>query len=134
MKYIEQKLKSDAQAFEAKFDSVLHDKIIAKLKNEPQEIKHSIASDNTRKFVFSGLTVLLVGLLMFPIVNKRTYTINGNSNKGSSNIQLINTKSENFVIEQLAFELETKMTNPLLREQQTLINDMNHIINLMFMN
>lgn len=134
MKSIEQKLKIDAQAFEMKFDSELQDKIIAKLKNESQINNHDFPVINIRNFAFSGLAMVFIGVLIF-FLNYNTSVIkNTKSSKDVNATHLVNIKAENYVITQVAKDFETKMTNPIIKEQQALINDINYIKNLMFLN
>ena len=134
MKSIEQKLKADAHVFEQDFDSALHNKIMAKLRHQSQNTDDNVIQFSTRKILLSGFAMVLLGLLIFSILDKHLYFNNENPMQETNNMNFVNTHSENIFIDQVAINLETKITNPILKEQQAIINDLKHIRELMFLN
>ncbi len=134
MKSIEQKLKSDARAFNIAPDNQLHKTIMQEIGNT--HVDRSI-SDNQLFFLGKTLTwmvpaslALVVSLLLFINYPSDKITTSSDENPQAQSTTNISTRAPDIDLDKIVLNLENQFINPIKSEQQAIINDLNFLKNM----
>ena len=139
MKSIEQKLKTDAQAFNHEPDVILHENIMQSIQsNNAEALPNTTKTANTFLKWTIATGIALSALLVFTIYQPKA--IKTNDTLVDSTAPVENTVIKNvikdsdnpqFDIDSFVASYETKLTNPIEAEQKAISNDLNYFKSLL---
>jgi len=127
MKSIEQKLKTDAKAFNKTPSLRVHDTIMQKIKLE-KSIKKNDSIFNIKWMIPAGFALTAVLMLTFT-ASKETLDKTLNSPTHET-VHQESMSSNDVDIDLIALNFEIKLINPIKTEQQAIINDIKFLKSL----
>ena len=134
MKSIEHKLKADAQAFNHEPNIILHEKIMQNIKSEALP---KVKKTNTLlKWLIPASVALTILFLLLPHQpNKKTnnFKTSHEISPPIAKVKIEQANSQQLDIDFLATTLESKLTNPIEKEQKAISNDLNYLKSLLFL-
>ena len=134
MKSIEHKLKADAQAFNHEPNIILHEKIMQNIKSEALP---KVKKTNTLlKWLIPASVALTILFLLLPYQpNKKTknFKTSHEVSPPIAKVKIEQANSQQLDIDFLATTLESKLTNPIEKEQKAISNDLNYLKSLLFL-